>query len=55
MAKVVDCGLDVSEFELQSHYHIHFWINTPLFFELWDNCYSSTRMDLALNNPRKLI
>ena len=28
MAKVLDCGLEVSEFELQSGYYIHFQINS---------------------------
>ena len=28
MAKVLDCGLDVSEFELQSQYYVHFRTNT---------------------------
>ena len=28
MAEVLDCSLEVSEFKLQSHYHIYFWMNT---------------------------
>ena len=28
MVKAMDCGIVVSEFELQSHYYIHFWTNT---------------------------
>ena len=24
MGKVLDCGLEVSEFEIQSHYYVHF-------------------------------
>ena len=28
MAKVLDCSLEVSEFELQSRYYVHFRINT---------------------------
>ena len=28
MAKVLDCGLKVSEFDLQSHYYVYFRINT---------------------------
>ena len=28
MAKVLDCGVKVSEFKLQSHYYIHFQTNT---------------------------
>ena len=28
MAKVLDCGLEVSEFELQSCYYVHFRTNT---------------------------
>ena len=27
MAKVLDCGLEVSEFKLHSHYYIPFWTN----------------------------
>ena len=28
MAKVLDCGHPVNEFELQSCYNVHFWIKT---------------------------
>ena len=28
MAKVLDCGLEVNEFELQSHFYVHVRINT---------------------------
>ena len=28
MIKAMDCGIVVSEFELQSLYYVHFWINT---------------------------
>ena len=28
MVKTLDCGIVVSEFELQSRYYVHFWINT---------------------------
>ena len=28
ITKVLDCGLKVSEFELQSRYYVHFWANT---------------------------
>ena len=28
MVKVMDCGIVVSEFVLQSRYYIHFWANT---------------------------
>ena len=28
MTKALDCGLEVNESELQSHYYIHFRINT---------------------------
>ena len=28
MAKVLNCGLEVSEFEHQSHYKVHFRTNT---------------------------
>ena len=28
IAKVLDCSLKVSKFELQLHYYVYFWINT---------------------------
>ena len=28
MVKVPNCGLEVSEFELQSRYDVYFWMNT---------------------------
>ena len=28
MAKILDCSLEVSEFEIQSHYHDYFRTNT---------------------------
>ena len=28
MVKVMDCGIIVSEFKLQSHYYVHFHANT---------------------------
>ena len=28
MAKVLDCGLEVSEFKLQLHAYVPFWTNT---------------------------
>ena len=28
MVKAMDCGIVVSEFELQSHYYVHFLTNT---------------------------
>ena len=28
MAKVVDCGIKVSEFKLKSNYYVHFQTNT---------------------------
>ena len=28
MVKVMDCGIVVSKFELQSRYYVHFWTNT---------------------------
>ena len=27
MAQMLDCGLEVSEFELESRYYLRFWIN----------------------------
>ena len=65
MAKVLDCGFVISEFELQSCYYIHFWIKA-----LWKVMNSLIPLDmdlnsitavifiglaLVLNNPRKLI
>ena len=57
MAKVLDCGLKISEFELQLYYYVHFWTNVleegmNLFIlnQLYVE-FSSTRMTLALNNP----
>ena len=63
MAKVLDCGLEESEFELQSRYNVHFETNTigtsmkPLYPKLWVKFYywCSTRVALPLNNPRKFI
>ena len=28
--KVLDCGIEVSQFDLQSSYYVHFWTNIPL-------------------------
>ena len=28
MAKVLDCGLEMNEFKLQSHYYVHIQVNT---------------------------
>ena len=28
MANMLGCSLEVSEFELQTQYYVHFWINT---------------------------
>ena len=28
MVKAMDCGIVVREFELQSHYYVHFQVNT---------------------------
>ena len=28
VANVQDCSLTVSEFDLQSYYYVHFWINS---------------------------
>ena len=55
MAKVLDCTFKVSEFKLQSCIDIHFWTNTPPSSGLNSITYSSARMDLALNNPQRLI
>ena len=62
MTNVLGCDTVVSEFELQSCYYVHFQINTlckgmnPLIIpwvKEYHSC-SSTGMDLALNNPRRL-
>ena len=29
MDKVLNCAVEVKEFELKSLYYVHFWINTP--------------------------
>ena len=63
MAKVLDCSLEISEFELQSPYYVHFRTNTlekgmnlliPQLCVKLHHCCSSTRMALALN-PGRLI
>ena len=57
MVKAMDCGIIVSEFELQSYYLVHFLINTPssqLWLKLYHYC-CSTKMSLALYIPRRLI
>ena len=35
MAKMLDCNLKVSEFELQSRYYIYFWTNNLGKEESW--------------------
>ena len=62
MVKHLDSGIVVSEFELQSCYYVHFWTNTlgkgmnPVILWVKQHHYcSSRRMDLALNNPTRLI
>ena len=56
-ANMLNCNIDVNEFELQSCYYVHFWTNTlgekyePPYLPGIDNqyhYYSSTRMALAL-------
>ena len=64
IANVLDCDIIVNEFEPQSRNYIHFQINTlrkgmnplilPLMNEISLHC-SSTKLTLALNNPRRLI
>ena len=56
MVKTLDCNLEVSEFELQSHYYIHFQTNTPEkgIEPSYPHSYS-TGIALVLNNPQKLI
>ena len=59
MAKVLDCILDTSEFELQ--FIVHFWTETVgkgmkllILLKKWIKlyrCCSFTRMELTLNNP----
>ena len=33
MAKVLDCDLEISEFELHSHYEVYFGTNTVVKYE----------------------
>ena len=61
MVKVLDCSLEVNEFDLQSRHYIHFrwkvWTllsPTPLGIKLYSNR-SSPRRALSLNNPLRLI
>ena len=61
MAKVVDCDLEVSEFELLLHCYVPFRTNTlkkgvklpytPPYIETKPKNCSSTRMTLALDIP----
>ena len=54
-ANVLDYDIVVSEFEFQSSNCVHF--RAPLYPQLWVKQYhycSSTRMALALINPRKM-
>ena len=56
MVKALDCGILVSEFELQLGYYVYFWtiIPYPPIYGL-NTTVASRRMALALNNPLKLI
>ena len=60
VANVLNCDIVVSEFELKSCNYVHFQTNSlekginPLTPSLWLkflNLFSSTRMDLTLDNP----
>ena len=65
MVKAMDCGIIESEFELQSHYYVHFRENTlgkgmnPLILPVYGLNSTTTvlsrRMALALNNLQRLI
>ena len=57
VANVLDCDIVISEFEFQLSYYAHFWTNISPHPQLWDKYYhySSTRMSLTLNYPRRLI
>ena len=64
MAKVMDCGLVVSDFEPQSFYYVSFQTNTigkgmnSLKLTVMGriiSLLSSTGMALASNNPQRLI
>ena len=65
VSKVLDCKIVVCKFELQSYYYVHFWANalgksmkpsySPRYRLNSTPYYSSTRMVLALINPRWLI
>ena len=55
MAKVMDCDIEITEFELQLHNYVHFQINNfgkgikPPYFPSYG--LNSITMALALNNP----
>ena len=67
MNKMLKFGLEVSEFELQLYYYIHFWTNIlgkgmnplvsppPQLWVKWYHCCSSSRIALALNNPQRFM
>ena len=62
LLKAMDCGIIVSEFELQSRYYVHFWTNTlgkgvyPLIILAEYQQYCTSRiMALALNILQRLI
>ena len=55
VANISDCDIIVSEFNLQSHYCVHFWTETlgkgmNLLIPAPSYNYSSTKMALVLNN-----
>ena len=63
-AKKLDRELEISEFELQSRYYVHFQANTlgkgmnPLIYQLWVElyyCCSSKKITFALDHPQRLI
>ena len=52
MANVQDVDIIISQFELQSRYHIHFRLSGKARNLLHYPSYCSTRMTLASNKPR---
>ena len=54
-ADVLNYQFVLCEFELQSRNYVRFQTNTLQLLVKYYPCCSSTRMPLALNNPRRLI
>ena len=65
IATMLDCGLELSDFELQLRYYVHFQTNTlgkcmnnlipsPQLIAKVYHCYSSIKMALAIKNSPSL-